>query len=162
MRAVVQRVSSASVTVDGAVVGAIEHGVLILLGVGHGDQPDDAALLAQKIATLRIFADEEGRFDRSVIDIGGAALVISQFTLYADTRRGRRPSFSDAARPEEAAPLIERFAAELRGVGLPVAGGRFGAHMDVALVNDGPVTITLDTATMREPRRGNSAQRSDA
>ncbi len=154
MRAVVQRVSAASVTVDGAVVGQIARGLLILLGVGQGDTRAEAVLLAEKIANLRIFADDAGRFNRSALDIGGAALVVSQFTLYADTRRGRRPSFTDAALPDVAAPLVEMFAAELRARGLAVKQGVFGAHMDVMLHNDGPVTIMLDSAAFKEPRSG--------
>jgi D-tyrosyl-tRNA(Tyr) deacylase len=152
MRAVVQRVSQASVTVGDEVVGAIGQGLLILLGIGVGDSEAEARLLAEKTANLRIFADEEGRFNRSLLDIGGEALVVSQFTLYADTRRGRRPSFSDAAPPEIAAPLVDVFAGELRRLGVAVSTGRFGAMMRVALVNDGPVTILLDSATFREPR----------
>lgn len=152
MRAVIQRVSEASVAVDGRVVGAIGRGLLILLGVGIGDGEAEARLLAEKSANLRIFPDEEGRFNRSLLDIGGEALVVSQFTLYADTRRGRRPSFSDAAPPEIAAPLVETFANELRRLGVPVSTGQFGAMMRVALVNDGPVTILLDSAIFREPR----------
>jgi D-tyrosyl-tRNA(Tyr) deacylase len=152
MRAVVQRVSQASVTVGDEVVGAIGQGLLILLGIGVGDSEAEARLLAEKTANLRIFADEEGRFNRSLLDIGGEALVVSQFTLYADTRRGRRPSFSDAALPEIAAPLVDIFADELRRLGVAVSTGRFGAMMQVALVNDGPVTILLDSATFREPR----------
>lgn len=154
MRAVVQRVSAASVTVDGVVVGQIARGLLILLGVGQGDTRAEAVLLAEKIANLRIFADDAGRFNRSALDIGGAALVVSQFTLYADTRRGRRPSFTDAALPDVAAPLVEMFAAELRARGLAVEQGVFGAHMDVMLHNDGPVTIMLDSAAFKEPRSG--------
>lgn len=154
MRAVVQRVSAASVTVDGVVVGQIARGLLILLGVGQGDTRAEAVLLAEKIANLRIFADDAGRFNRSALDIGGAALVVSQFTLYADTRRGRRPSFTDAALPDVAAPLVEMFAAELRARGLAVEQGVFGAHMDVMLHNDGPVTIVLDSAAFKEPRSG--------
>src|SRR5262245_36119721 len=145
MRAVIQRVSEASVTVDDVVVGRIGPGLLVLLGVGAGDGTAEAALLAQKIANLRIFPDADGRFNRSLLDAGGGALVVSQFTLYADTRRGRRPSFSDAAPPEAAAPLVDAFAAALRQLGLEVATGAFGAHMHVALVNDGPVTILLDS-----------------
>ncbi|MBK9715574.1 MAG: D-tyrosyl-tRNA(Tyr) deacylase [Kouleothrix sp.] len=152
MRAVIQRVSKASVTVDGAVVGQIGRGLLVLLGVGAGDAAADVRQLAEKIANLRIFADDEGRFNRSALDIGGAALVVSQFTLYADTRRGRRPSFSGAALPEVAAPLVEGFVAALRERGLPVETGVFGAHMDVDLRNDGPVTIILDSATLQESR----------
>lgn len=152
MRAVIQRVSEASVTVEGRVVGAIGQGLLILLGVGAGDGEAEAKLLAEKSANLRIFADDEGRFNRSLLDTGGEALVVSQFTLYADTRRGRRPSFSDAAPPEIAAPLVDAFANELRRLGIIVRTGQFGAMMQVALVNDGPVTILLDSATFREPR----------
>jgi len=152
MRAVVQRVSQASVTVGDEVVGAIGQGLLILLGIGVGDSEAEARLLAEKTANLRIFADEEGRFNRSLLDIGGEALVVSQFTLYADTRRGRRPGFSDAAPPEIAAPLVDIFADELRRLGVAVSTGRFGAMMRVALVNDGPVTILLDSAIFREPR----------
>ncbi len=153
MRAVIQRVSEASVTIDGEIVGQIGRGLLVLLGVGEGDGPDEATLLAEKIAGMRIFPDDEGRFNRSALDIGGAVLVVSQFTLYADTRRGRRPSFAAAAPPEVAAPLVELFVAAVRQQGLPVATGSFGAAMQVALVNDGPVTIVLDSATFREPRR---------
>lgn len=156
MRAVIQRVSEASVTVEGRVVGAIGRGLLILLGAGMGDSETEAKLLAEKSANLRIFADDEGRFNRSLLDIGGEALVVSQFTLYADTRRGRRPSFSDAAPPEIAAPLVEAFANELRRLGIAVSTGQFGAMMQVALVNDGPVTILLDSATFREPRNRHS------
>jgi D-tyrosyl-tRNA(Tyr) deacylase len=153
MRAVIQRVSEASVTVEGEVVGQIGRGLLVLLGVGRDDGPAEPVLLAEKIAGMRIFPDDAGRFNRSALDVGAAALVVSQFTLYADTRRGRRPSFSDAALPEIAAPLVEAFAAALRQQGLVVATGSFGAHMRVALVNDGPVTIMLDSETLREPRR---------
>ena len=152
MRAVIQRVSAASVTVDEAVVGQIGRGLLVLLGVGQGDAEREAELFAEKIANMRIFPDDEGRFNRSLLDVGGAALVVSQFTLYADTRRGRRPSFTDAAPPELAAPLVESFAAALRRRGLAVASGVFGAHMLVALENDGPVTIVLDSATFKDSR----------
>ncbi|GAB4205605.1 MAG: D-aminoacyl-tRNA deacylase [Roseiflexaceae bacterium] len=154
MRALIQRVSEASVTVEGRVAGQIGRGLLVLLGVGAGDGPAEADLLAEKTANMRIFPDDEGRFDRSLLDVGGAALVVSQFTLYADTRRGRRPGFSDAAAPDLAAPLVERFAAALRARGLAVETGVFGAMMQVALVNDGPVTIMLDSAVFREPRSG--------
>ncbi len=145
MRAVLQRVTSASVTVEGEVIGAIGVGLLILLGVAPSDTPAHAEALAAKIAAMRIFSDERGRFDRSLLDVGGAALLISQFTLFADTSRGRRPGFSAAARPEIAAPLVEAVAEALRRQGVAVASGRFGAHMAVALTNDGPVTITLDS-----------------
>jgi D-tyrosyl-tRNA(Tyr) deacylase len=143
MRAVVQRVSSASVTVAGEEVGAIEAGLLVLLGVAEGDGEDEVLRLAGKAARLRIF-ERDGKFDLSLLDTGGAALVVSQFTLLADTRKGNRPSFTGAARPEVAEPLYERFCAELRALGVRVEQGRFGARMEVALVNDGPVTILLE------------------
>ncbi len=145
MRAVVQRVSEASVTVDGRVVGAIGRGFLVLLGVTHGDGEAEALWLARKIAGLRIFEDEAGKFNRSLADVGGAMLVVSQFTLYGDARKGRRPSFTDAARPEHAEPLCDRFVELLRAEGVPVETGVFGAMMAVQLVNDGPVTLWLDT-----------------
>lgn len=145
MRAVLQRVTRASVTVDGEVVGSIDHGLLILLGVGHGDTDQDAAKLAEKSARLRIFNDEAGKFNLSLLDVLGSALVVSQFTLLADSRRGLRPSFVDAARPEVAAPLCDAFAAHLTALGVHTQTGRFGAHMDVSLINDGPVTIVLET-----------------
>ena len=144
MRAVVQRVSSASVRVDGKTVGTCGRGLLVLLGVGHEDTSETAARLAAKIARLRIFENEDGRFDHSLVDIGGEALVVSQFTLFADTTKGNRPSFTPAAPPERAEPLVEAFAAALRGAGPHVETGVFGARMDVELVNDGPVTIVLD------------------
>jgi D-tyrosyl-tRNA(Tyr) deacylase len=144
MRAVVQRVSSASVRVDGETVGACGRGLLVLVGAGHDDTPDTAARLVAKIARLRIFPDDDGRFDRSLLDVGGAALVVSQFTLLADTQKGNRPSFTDAARPEVAAPLIDRVCEALRDVGVRVETGVFGAYMEVDLVNDGPITIVLD------------------
>lgn len=153
MRAVVQRVASATVTVEGETVARIGRGVLILVGVARDDDERAASLLARKIAELRIFPDERGRFDRSLLDVGGTALVVSQFTLFADVRRGRRPSFSEAAPPEVAEPLVDAFACLLRENGvLAVETGRFGAHMDVALVNDGPVTIILDTEDLTRPR----------
>lgn len=154
MRAVVQRVASAAVTVDDETVGAIGRGVLVLLGVAAGDTVTDAALLARKVAELRIFPDDRGRFDRSLLDAAGDALVVSQFTLIADIRRGRRPSFTGAAPPDEAKPLVEAFAASLRRAGVGrVETGRFGAAMRVALVNDGPVTLVVDTADLARPRR---------
>ncbi len=153
MRAVVQRVSRAEVRVEDAPVGAIGPGLLVLLGVGSGDGPEEVQLLAEKIVQLRIFNDAEGKFNLSALDVGGAVLVVSQFTLYADTRKGRRPSFLSAAPPAVAEPLVERFMDAVRARGLTVAGGRFGAHMQVELVNDGPVTIVLDT---EEWKRGRS------
>ena len=129
---------------DGDAVGAIGRGLLVLLGAEHDDTSDNATRLAAKIARLRIFPDESGRFDRSLLDVGGDALVVSQFTLLSDTRKGNRPSFTDAARPEQAEPLVEAFAAALRGSGIRVETGEFGAYMQVELVNDGPVTIVLD------------------
>ncbi len=157
MRAILQRVSRARVTLVGdseEVAGEIGRGLLVYVGVAEGDTPDEAAWLARKLAELRIFEDDAGRFDRSLLDVGGAALVVSQFTLFADTRRGRRPSFTDAARPEAAEPLVERVIEELRALGVPVEAGRFGAHMLVESVNDGPVTIALDSADRDRPRRG--------
>ena len=146
MRAVVQRVSQASVTVDSQVVGAIGRGFLVLLGVTHADGEAEAAWLVRKIAGLRIFEDEEGKFNRAPADVDGAALVVSQFTLYGDARKGRRPSFTEAARPEQAEPLCDRFVELLRAEGIAVETGIFGAMMAVSLVNDGPVTLLLDTA----------------
>jgi D-aminoacyl-tRNA deacylase len=140
VRVVVQRVSRARVTPG----GAIGRGLCVLVGVARGDDAAGADRLAAKIARLRVFPDEEGKFDRSLLEVGGAALVVSQFTLLADSARGNRPSFTDAARPEEAEPLVERFCAELRKLGVPVETGVFGARMEVELVNDGPVTIVLD------------------
>jgi D-tyrosyl-tRNA(Tyr) deacylase len=141
---VVQRVSEASVTVDGDVVASIRAGLVVLLGVADVDTPEDAERLAGKIARLRVFADEGGRFDRSLLDLGGEALVVSQFTLIADTRKGNRPSFTEAAPPEVAEPLYERFCDELRELGVGVGTGVFGTRMRLALVNDGPVTIVLE------------------
>ncbi len=144
MRAVVQRVSQASVSVGGEVVGAIGRGVVVLVGVTHGDTEEQAEWLARKIAGLRIFEDNEGKMNAGLLDADGAALVISQFTLYADCRKGRRPGFSDAALPEMAEPLVEHFAQALRDHGVPVQTGVFGAHMLVEIYNDGPVTILLE------------------
>ncbi|HET9242647.1 MAG TPA: D-aminoacyl-tRNA deacylase [Gaiella sp.] len=144
MRAVVQRVTRAAVRVDGEVVGSCGRGLLVLLGARHEDTSGTAVRLAAKIARLRIFPDEAGRFDRSLLDVGGEALVVSQFTLLADTGKGSRPSFTDAARPEHAEPLVERFVEALRAEGIEVGTGRFGALMEVQLVNDGPVTIVVD------------------
>lgn len=147
MRALLQRVTAAQVTVDGTVVGEIGRGLLVLLGVAPDDRTDEADRLADKIARLRIFADEAGRMNRSVEQIGGEILLVSQFTLYADTSRGNRPGFSGAAPPERAAVLVEAVGERLRQRGLRVATGTFGAHMAVSLTNDGPVTILLDTRT---------------
>jgi D-aminoacyl-tRNA deacylase len=144
VRALIQRVIEASVEVDGDRVAAIGAGLLVLVAAGAGDGPGDPAQLAAKVARLRIFADADGRMNRSLTDVGGEALVVSQFTLYADVRRGNRPGFTDAAAPAIGEQLVDAFAAELRALGVPVATGRFGAHMHVALVNDGPVTIWLD------------------
>lgn len=155
MRALIQRVSRAAVTVDDVVVAAIPHGLVILIGATHDDTPEDGVFLAGKIANLRIFPDQNGAMNRSALDLLGEGepaigmLVVSQFTLYADVKKGRRPSFVAAARPEQAEPLVTRFADALRDLGLPVQTGRFGAHMHVELVNDGPVTIWLDTAALR-------------
>lgn len=143
MRAVCQRVREARVRVGSETVGEIGPGLCVLVGVARGDAEADAVRLAGKIARLRVFADEQGRFDRSVLDTGGSVLVVSQFTLIADTTKGNRPSFSEAAAPEQAEPLYERVCAELETLGVPVARGVFGAHMAVELVNDGPVTILL-------------------
>jgi D-tyrosyl-tRNA(Tyr) deacylase len=146
VRALLQRTTGAEVRVDGEVVGSIGAGLVILLGVGPADDESTTDDLARKAAELRIFRDEEGRTNRSLLDIGGAALVVSQFTLYADTRRGRRPGFTGGAAPDLAERLYLRFADGLRGLGVSVATGRFGAEMAVSLVNDGPFTIWLDTA----------------
>ena len=148
MRAVIQRVSSASVTVDGQVVGQIGPGFLVLLGITHADGEAEAALLARKIAGLRVFEDDRGKMNLGLADVGGSVLAVSQFTLYADLRKGRRPSFIDAARPEQAEPLYQRFCQLLANEGIPVEQGVFQAHMQVALVNDGPVTIWLDTVSL--------------
>lgn len=154
MRVVLQRVTRASVSVDDAVVGAIDHGLLVLVGVAEGDGEAQADALARKVAGLRIFADSSGRFNESLVDVGGAALVVSQFTLHADVRKGRRPSFTGAARPEVARPLCDYFAEALRGQGVVVESGVFGAMMSVELVNDGPFTVVIDTADLERPRRG--------
>lgn len=148
MRALIQRVNEASVTVDGEVVGEIERGFLVLLGVTQTDGPREAAWLAAKIAGLRVFDDAAGKMNLGLTDVGGAVLVVSQFTLYGDAHKGRRPDFLAAARPEQAEPLVNDFVAQLRGAGLHVETGRFRAMMQVALVNDGPVTLWLDTANL--------------
>jgi D-tyrosyl-tRNA(Tyr) deacylase len=146
VRAVVQRVRSARVEVDGEVTGAIGRGLLVLLGVGQGDTDKQAAWLAEKIAGLRIFEDADGKMNLSVQDIGGSVLVVSQFTLYGDCRKGRRPSFTEAAPPDVADRLYQVFVSHLRALGVPVETGVFQAHMDVHLVNEGPVTIIVETA----------------
>jgi len=146
MRILLQRVSKGSVTVDGEVVGAVELGYVLLVGVGEGDTEQEADRLAEKVVNLRLFPDEEGKFDRSLLDVGGGALVVSQFTLYGDARKGRRPSFVRAARPEVAEPLCDYFADKLRGLGVGVVTtGRFGAAMRVEICNEGPVTLMLDS-----------------
>jgi D-tyrosyl-tRNA(Tyr) deacylase len=145
MRAVVQRVREASVRVDGEVVGRIGHGLLVLLGVGQQDGPEDAAYLADKVVHLRIFADDEGKMNRSLLDTGGALLVVSQFTLWGDCRKGRRPSFVAAAEPERAKGLYQVFIRHARDSGVAVESGRFQEAMLVSLVNDGPVTLLLDS-----------------
>jgi len=144
MRALVQRVKSGKVSVGNQTVASIGHGLVILLGVGHGDGEEQARWLAGKIVALRIFEDEQGKSNLSVLDVQGEAIVVSQFTLYADARKGRRPSFTDAALPEVAAPLVEKFARFLRQQGVPTQSGEFGAHMLVEIHNDGPVTIWLE------------------
>jgi D-aminoacyl-tRNA deacylase len=144
LRAVVQRVSGARVLIDGETVGEIGAGLCVLLGVADDDDLDTAGRLAQKVARLRIFENEEGKFDRSLEDVHGSALVVSQFTLIADTAKGNRPSFTDAARPEQAEPLYEAFCGTLVDEGIEVARGVFGARMDVQIANDGPVTIVLE------------------
>lgn len=154
MRIVLQRVSHARVSVDGTIVGAIGPGLVALVGVAADDTAPQAEALAAKCAGLRLFADAAGKFNRSLAEVGGAVLVISQFTLLADVRRGRRPSFDRAAPPEIAAPLVDRFAQTLAAAGVPVARGQFGAHMLVELTNDGPVTIVIDSADLERPRRG--------
>ena len=162
MRIVLQRVSHARVSVDGTTVGAIGPGLVALVGVAANDTASQADALAAKCAGLRVFADAAGKFNRSLAEMAslsppvaaGAVLVISQFTLLADVRRGRRPSFDRAAPPEIAEPLVERFATALEAAGVPVARGRFGAHMLVEMANDGPVTIVIDSADLERPRRG--------
>ncbi|RPI88226.1 MAG: D-tyrosyl-tRNA(Tyr) deacylase [Chloroflexi bacterium] len=145
MRAVVQRVRHGRVTVDGSIIAETGPGYVVLLGVGHGDGEEKARFLADKIANLRVFEDDQGKMNLSILDTGGSAIVVSQFTLYADTRKGRRPSFIDAALPEIASPLVDRFARLLQEKGVPTQKGEFGANMLVEIENDGPVTIIFDT-----------------
>ncbi len=145
MRAVLQRVSQARVKIDGEIVGEIGRGLLVLLGIAHGDTPEQAEWLADKLAGLRIFEDEAGKMNRDVVEIGGGVLIVSQFTLYGDCRKGRRPSFIEAAPPAIAVPLYAAFIDAMRARGVPTATGRFGAMMSVELVNEGPVTIIVDS-----------------
>ena len=154
MRALVQRVSQASVTIEGQQVASIVQGLVVLLGAGRGDTEADASYLADKVANLRIFSDAADKFNLSALDTGGEVLVVSQFTLYGDTRKGRRPSFTDAAPPEEAEPLIDKFVELLRASGLKVETGRFRQNMLVEIHNSGPVTIFIDSAERLKPRRG--------
>ena len=144
MRAVLQRVTHGKVSVEGRPVAEIGAGLVILLGIGPEDTQATASIMVEKIANLRIFEDQDGKINRSILDVGGQAIVVSQFTLYADTRKGRRPSFTDAAPPEQALPLVEHVAQLLAGQGVPTQTGEFGAHMVVEITNDGPVTICLE------------------
>ncbi len=144
MRALVQRVTEARVDVDGETIGQIGPGLLVFLGITHDDTPAQAAKLANKIANLRVFADDDDKMNLSLLDSGGSLLAVSQFTLYGDTRKGRRPAYVDAARPEVAEPLIEQVVSELRALGVDVATGRFRADMAVSLVNDGPITLSIE------------------
>ena len=153
MRAVLQRVRHASVAVDGQTVGSIGRGIVVLLAVGRDDEPKDVAYIVDKTVNLRIFPDDAGRFDRSPLDVGAELLLVSQFTLYGDTRRGRRPSFTEAASPDVAAAQFDEAVERFRATGLRVETGRFQETMDVSLVNDGPVTIWLDSADRHRPRR---------
>jgi D-aminoacyl-tRNA deacylase len=153
LRALVQRVRQASVMVSGHEVGAISQGLLVFVAVAQDDGAADAEYIVDKVANLRVFPDEEGRFDRSVLDVNAELLLVSQFTLYADTRRGRRPSFTDAAPPETARAMFDEVLAKFRSTGLTVATGVFQEHMDVSLVNDGPVTIWIDSRDRQRPRK---------
>jgi D-tyrosyl-tRNA(Tyr) deacylase len=154
VRALVQRVSRASVTIEGQKVASIQQGLVVLLGAGRGDSEADASYLADKVANLRIFSDAADKFNLSALDTGGEVLVVSQFTLYGDTRKGRRPSFTDAAPPDEAEPLIDKFVELLRAAGLKVETGRFRQNMLVEIHNSGPVTIFIDSEERHKPRRG--------
>lgn len=145
MKSVIQRVSQASVTIDGAVVGEIQKGFMILLGITHTDTEKDVKWMVDKITGLRVFEDENGKMNLSLEDVGGELLIVSQFTLYGDARKGRRPSFIEAARPEKAIPLYEKFVEMAREKGVKVATGEFGADMKVSLINDGPVTLIVDS-----------------
>ena len=153
MRALIQRVAQASVSVDGEVVGSIGPGLVVFLGIGKEDAKEDAAYLVEKVANLRIFADAEDRFNLSALESGSEVLMVSQFTLYADTRKGRRPSFVDAAPPQDAEPLFQHTVAMFRERGIKVEAGRFQQHMLVQLINDGPVTLMLDSKDRYRPRR---------
>ena len=145
MKVLLQRSKQASVTIDGEVTGAIDKGYVLLVGITHEDTPEDVKYVAKKIAGLRIWEDGEGKMNRDLSEVGGAVLSVSQFTLYGDVSKGRRPSFIQAARPEQAEPLWEQFNEELRALGLHVETGRFGAMMDVSLINDGPVTLMVES-----------------
>ena len=153
MRALVQRVSRASVRVDGEVTGAIENGFLVLLGVTHGDDEAVADALGRKVTSLRVFEDPDGKMNLDLTAVGGAVLCVSQFTLYGSVRKGRRPSFTEAAEPEQAEALYERFCTTVEEEGVRCERGRFGAHMKVESVNDGPVTLLIDSADLERPRR---------
>lgn len=153
MRVLLQRVASASVSVEGAVTGEIGRGLLLLVGIAHGDTPELARRMAEKCVGLRIFEDDGGRMNLSVVDVAGAALCVSQFTLYGDVRRGKRPSFADAAEPAAARVIYEDFCRAIEGMGVDCARGIFGAHMMVELANNGPVTLMLDSADLERPRR---------
>ena len=154
MRALVQRVSQGSVSVEGILVGGIGPGLVVLLGVGRGDSEEDVRYIVDKVVNLRVLPDEAGRFERSALDVGAELLIISQFTLYADTRKGRRPSFTEAASPQEAEALFQRAVKLFQETGLRVEMGRFQEHMLVQISNDGPVTIWIDSADRHRPRRG--------
>ena len=152
MRGLVQRVNKATVSMHGEVLGSIELGLVVFLGLGSGDTIEDARYLVEKVVNLRVFPGDDGRFDRSVLEVPGGLLLVSQFTLYADTRRGRRPSFTSAMDPAQAEPLYERTVELLRASGCPVATGRFAEHMVVELHNDGPVTVMVDSVDRLRPR----------